>query len=264
MTMSSSDDSLLVAAYQPDCRSASPPHQLDRLREHLTCEARANYDIIVCPELFLSGYFAGDTLRDYAEPPGGPFMCEVQELAANAQCAVVYGFPERAEDAIYNACAFVDAGGELLAVHRKSVLPHEYEHHYFSPGGAPTIVTYRGWRLGVLICYEAEFPEYVRHCAVQGCDLVLVPTALSTEFSLVARQLIPTRAFENNLFITYANYCGNAGSTEFAGDSVIVGPYARAGSSEGVISARPDGQQIHNARQRLRFLADLDNLRLGH
>lgn len=261
--MAESTAPLAIALYQPEAETVLPADRIERLRQQLS-DARGQYDLVVCPELYLSGYCAGDRFHDDAEPLDGPFMRELGEVARAAQCAIAYGFAERTSDGLHNACAFLGPDGARLAIHRKTVFPQAYEQRYFVPGQGATIVDWRGWRIGMLICYEAEFPEAVRACAVRGCDLVIVPTALAREWSVVAQRVIPARAFENNLFIAYANYCGEAGETTFLGQSVIADPYgddlARAGQNETIISAQAEKARIGQARERLHFLADLEQL----
>jgi predicted amidohydrolase len=73
-----------------------------------------------------------------------------------------------------------------------------------------SIIEYGGLRIGILICYDVEFPENVRRLALAGAHLIAVPTALpaTDQAGLIARKMVPVRAFENQLFIAYANHCG--------------------------------------------------------
>ena len=105
-----------------------------------------------------------------------------------------------------------------------------------------------GLRLGVLICYDVEFPENVRLLALQGAALVAVPTANMAPYTFVCRALVPARAYENHLFLAYANRCGREGELEYLGQSCIVAPdgtdLARAGPGEEVILADIDPARI--------------------
>ncbi|HSH40776.1 MAG TPA: nitrilase-related carbon-nitrogen hydrolase, partial [Arenicellales bacterium] len=90
------------------------------------------------------------------------------------------------------------------------------------------------------------------------CDLVVAPTALVDRWAVVARQVIPARAFENTIFVAYANHCGAESGSRYLGESVIVSPFgedlARAGSDETLLTARLDRAQVSDARAQLRFL----------
>lgn len=139
-----------------------------------------------------------------------------------------------------------------------SLLPSDYEEHYFARGGQPTSFSLKGWRIGLVVCYEVEFPEPVRYHARHGCDLVVAPTALVERWTMVARKVIPARAFENTIFVAYANHCGEENGSRYLGESVIVSPFGeelvRAGSEETLLTARLDRAQITDARAQLRFL----------
>ena len=109
--------------------------------------------------------------------------------------------------------------------YRKTHLYGELDRDQFSPGdAAPAVFGWQGWRLGLLICYDVEFPEAVRLLALQGADAVLVPTANMTGFEEVPRLLVPARACENRLFIAYANACGAEGALHYGGLSTVAGP----------------------------------------
>jgi len=88
----------------------------------------------------------------------------------------------------------------------------------------PTAFDFDGSRVGMLICYDVEFPEAVRHLAVDGARAVLVPTANMTGYEEVPQFLVRARACENGCGIVYANYCGADGLFEYNGLSVICGP----------------------------------------
>jgi predicted amidohydrolase len=101
-----------------------------------------------------------------------------------------------------------------------------------------------GLRLGILICYDVEFPEAVRALALRGAQLVAVPTALMHPYEFVPNLLVRTRAYENQVFLIYANRCGREGDLDYTGLSCIVGPdgqeLARAGAGEQIITADLD------------------------
>jgi predicted amidohydrolase len=73
------------------------------------------------------------------------------------------------------------------------------------------LVELEGWKLGLLICYDLEFPENARRLALAGAELILVPTANMVPFDFVADVTVRARAFENQCYVAYANYCGHEG-----------------------------------------------------
>ena len=109
-----------------------------------------------------------------------------------------------------------------------------------------------GVRVGILICYDVEFPEAVRALALAGADLVAVPTALMRPYQVVTRTVVPTRAYENQVYVAYANRCGSEGELTYAGESCVVGPdgadLARAGSGEELLLAEIDPARLAASR----------------
>jgi predicted amidohydrolase len=221
-------------------------------------------DLLLCPELFLSGYNIGSAaIAELAEARSSSSALTIGKIARNAGMAIVCGFPERDGQRIYNAALCFGDKGELLACHRKLYLPNAYEREVFTPGDRFTIFSCKGMKVGVLICFDVEFPEAVRGLAMRGAELVVVPTALKIEWAWLATSLTQIRAFENGLFLAYANHAGTEGDWHYCGSSCIVGPdgqdRVRAGTGDEVIMAEIDRADIAKARQTLPYLQVLRN-----
>ncbi len=251
---------LHVSVFQSACADAAPAELIAALDAALDDPAARGTDLLLAPELFLGGYRAGPRIAAIAESRDGPFARAVAGIARKRGVAIAYGYPERDGAAIYNAAAVIGADGGLIAHHRKMRLPGAYEKQWFETGTALTLFMLNGWRVAPIVCYEVEFPEVVRAAARHGADLVLVPTALSSEWPQVARAVVPTRAFENGLFLAYANHAGVDQGYEFLGESCIAGPdghdLARAAAFPCVIGATLDPSAIARARARIPFLSD--------
>src|SRR5262249_51094774 len=142
----------------------------------------AGVDVLVVPELATTGYGIGDALFELAEKPGGGQARAIGAAAEELGLTIVAGFPERAGDAIYNAALVATPAG-ARHVYRKCQLYGDYEKRRFARGPvAPEIFEISGGvRLGVLICFDVEFPEHVRRLVRAGADLIAVPTALPDE-----------------------------------------------------------------------------------
>ena len=252
-----------VAIYQPEARDETPSVRLDRLQSRLGDAGPGAFDLVLVPELFLSGYDVGAKIQKFAEPADGPSLKRVSEIARRFETALAIGYPERADQVLYNAVAVIGINGERLLDYRKRVLPPGFEGEMFIAGNSPGNFDLMGQRVAVLICYDVEFPEFVRHAALSGAGIVLAPTALRSKWDFVARKMIPTRAFENGLFLLYANHAGHEGDSEYLGGSVIVAPDGRelaiAGGGEEILSATLDTAQIGLARKRLPYLEVVAN-----
>jgi predicted amidohydrolase len=236
---------------------------LDALDRAAAEAASTGSTFLILPELFLTGYNIGaDALRALAEPPDGPSATAIAAIARRHRIALLYGYPERGPGGhLYNSALLVTHDGRIAANYRKSHLFGAMEIAVFTPGEAPLILAeIDGLKLGILICYDVEFPELVRTLAVQGADLVAVPTAQMHPYEFVPQVLIRARAYENSLFLAYANRCGTEADLIYTGESCIVGPdghdLARAGLAEALISADLDPAALIRARQFNTFLAD--------
>src|ERR1700744_1712257 len=136
----------------------------------------AGADVVVLPELITSGYMV-ESAEEAAWVAGAPEAPLFEEWAAAAGSAVVIGgFAERGEDGLtYNSAAVVDASG-VIGVYRKVPL-WDREKLWFAPRGeAPRVFDTPAGRIGVLVCYDVEFPEMPRTLALAGAELICVPT----------------------------------------------------------------------------------------
>ncbi len=248
--------------YQSDGANSSPEQRLVGLATAITGQ---KLDLVVCPELFMSGYNAGRNLHDFAEPADGAFARAVAELARQTGTAVCYGYPERDGQAVYNSALVVSGTGEALANHRKLAIPPGFEQDYFASGDQLTLLDLHGMNCALVICYDVEFPEIVRAACLAGAQVVIAPTALGAQWDQVAHRVIPTRAFENGCYVVYANHAGVEGDITYAGASCIVDPagrdVVRAGEGPQLISGKLEASRVAAARQRLPYFADLVALR---
>jgi predicted amidohydrolase len=223
---------------------ASTTEALQRL-DAACAQARARgADLLITPEMFCTGYAIGaDRVAALAEPADGPLAQAVAALAQRHGIAIVYGYPEQNPDGRpFNSAQAIAPDGTRLMNYRKTHLFGDMDRAQFSAGDAASqVFEWRGWRLGLLICYDVEFPETVRLLALQGADAVLVPTANMVPFDEVQRILLPARALENRLSVAYANACGREGDLHYNGLSQVNAPdgstLAQAGDAEALLRA---------------------------
>jgi predicted amidohydrolase len=216
-----------VAAWQcrPGLRDVAG--NLRRLDAICASAAERRAEVLVTPEMFTSGYgLTLDQVSRLAEKPGGPTDTAVAQIARRHGLAIVYGHPEYAAgERPYNAAALVGADGVVRGRHRKVHLFGDVDRALFAPNAEPpTAFDFDGSRVGLLVCYDVEFPEAVRRLAIDGARTVLVPTANMAGYEVVQQLLVPARACENGCGLVYANYCGADGLFEYNGLSLICGP----------------------------------------
>ena len=250
-----------LAVHQTAGTFGDPAANLAALAATAAEAAEAGAELLVLPELWLTGYNLGDRAGELAEAADGASAAAVAETARRHTLAILYGFPERAGDDVYNAAQLIDACGVRRACYRKAHLFGAAETRLFAAGAAAApVVEVAGRRVAILICYDVEFPEAVRRAALDGAEAVLVPTALFQPFDFVARQLVPVRAWENGVYLAYANRCGAEGDLRYVGLSTICGPDGRAlaaaGADAELLRADLDPAAVAAARTASPYLRD--------
>jgi 5-aminopentanamidase len=220
-----------VAACQVSLQVGEPRRNRDIALGALTAAADAGARIIVLPELAPSGYvFASPAeARSLAEPADGPVVTEWAQLARRRGLVVIGGFCELGDDGqLYNSAVLADPGG-VRAVYRKAHL-WDAESDFFVPGSAPPpVVTTEFGAIALMICYDVEFPEWVRRPALAGADLLAVPTNWPAEPvppgerpNVVTN--VQAAAFANRMFIAAACRVGPERGVSWFGGSLIAGP----------------------------------------
>jgi predicted amidohydrolase len=217
-------------------------------------EAKANgADLLILPEMYLSGYNIGpDAARQHAVTLDG--LAPAQKIAADHNIALVFGYPELVGENVANAAALIGPDGAILLNYRKSHLFGDLDRAMFKCLGTEFPTAELGeFKIGLLICYDIEFPEPARLLALQGVDILLIPTAQMEPYTQVATHVIPARAYENQIYVAYANHSGTDDGLDYIGLSSICGPdgavLAAAGNAEEMIYATADAAHQAKVRQ---------------
>ena len=182
-------------------------------------------DLVVFPELTLSGYPPEDLLfhrglRTQIE------RVLVDVAAASDGIGLYVGFPEYDGDQIYN-CAALYRDGRLLARHRKQCLPNYRvfdEKRYFHAGTEATVVDYRGFRVGLMICEDAWEAEPARAARAAGAELLLVSNASPFELRKQSERerIMAARVRDVGLPAVYVNLLGGQDELVFDGNSFVM------------------------------------------
>jgi predicted amidohydrolase len=252
---------LVVAAWQADGPLRDVPAALVALDAAAADAAAQGVRLLVCPELTLTGYDIGAYAAELAEPAGGPMAEAVAGIAAEHGLAIAWSWPERDGDQVHIAAELVERDGTVLARHRKAHLYGSDEAGAYVPGdGTPAVGDVDGYRVGLLVCYDVEFPEQVRMVALAGADLLACPTALMAPYDAVSTLIVPARAFENQMAVAYANRAGSEHDLTYTGLSCVVGPdgadLARADDRPGLVVGTLTSAALDDARRANTHLAD--------
>lgn len=189
--------------------------------------------LVVFPELALTGYACGDAFFDVAESIPGPSSAHIAAMARKLGLQVIWGMPERGlPGVLYNSAVLVGPDG-LIGTWRKHTLPgHATDHggagafpdrRFFRLGTRSPVFDTSIGRIGMMVCYDIFFPEIARLLTLKGADL-LVGISGSPSFERdIFEPLVRARAMENVIPFAYCNLAGAEGETTYWGGSRIIG-----------------------------------------
>ncbi|XVX21225.1 carbon-nitrogen hydrolase family protein [Actinomycetota bacterium] len=231
---------------------------LSRLQAAATTAASRGARLLVTPELVLSGYDIGELSAD----EGADAAAQLGQVAAGTGMALVVGAATPRPDGGHdNSSLVIDQEGALLAHYRKSHLFADVDRSRFTAGDTPCeVVDILGLKVATMICYDVEFPETVRAAALAGAHLLAVPTANMEPFRVIGDVVIPCRAWENQIYVAYANHCGSEGTTQYVGASLVAAPdgtvLARAGDAEEILVVDVSTETVAAAQRANPYLSD--------
>lgn len=243
------------------------------LEQHLALARAATADgadMILFPELSLSGYFLRDQVFDIALPLDAPELEPLRDLSRGI--TIAFGLPERAADGrCYNTLAVLE-NGELIGAHRKVHLVNYGmfdETRDFAPGESWTPIESRLGRFGPLICEDVWHLGGQYLYGLDAVDVLLVASAgpargvgaAELDSTRTWRQILSSAAMHVQAFAAWANRVGFEDGVAFGGSSTVLGPDGcvlaeLAGLDEGALSARLTTTELHRIRQRTPLLRD--------
>ena len=190
---------------------------------------KADFDLIVLPELCNSGYFFSDIkqVKEVAEEfSRGKFITELGKIAKEKNGYIVAGFCEKAGEDFYNSAALISPDGRNHLYRKIHLFMNEFK--FFKPGDLPFgTVEISGEfgrvNIGMMICYDWTFPEAARTLALEGAQIICHPSNLVMPY---CQKAMYARALENHVFIITCNRIGTERQQDtelrFTGNSVIV------------------------------------------
>ncbi|MGW5049867.1 nitrilase-related carbon-nitrogen hydrolase [Actinokineospora sp. NPDC004072] len=256
-------DEVRVATVQFEHRADDKQYNLGRVEHFAAQAAAAGAQLVVCPEMCVTGYWhlrrhSPQALGALAEPVDGPSVSAVRELAQRLGIGVGAGFLESADGALFNSYALCLPDG-ALHVHRKL---HAFEHEAISSGDRYTVFdTPWGIRMAILICYDNNLVENVRACALAGAAVLVAPHQTGgtasrsphgmrpiplacwdnrhTDPEAIEREFrgpngrgwlmrwLPARAHDNGMFVLFSNGVGRDDDEVRTGNAMVLDPYGR-------------------------------------
>src|SRR3954465_156302 len=247
------------------------------------CVAATGAELVVLPETASTGFVTGtspEELWDVVSEVPGPVTGPIQQAARELGVHVVWGTYERGprRGVVHNAAVLIGPGGDMLGVYRKT---HPFAGERCDRGGWVTagdevcVVDTELGRIGLIICFDGDYPELSRITAVRGAELIARPSALLRSadiWELTNR----ARAYDNHVYVVGANATGiDPAGVIYFGNSMIVTPIAevvaRGSSHPGWVTARLDPATAmasltpgSNVPQRFDHLAERNLDLIGH
>lgn len=207
--------------------SPSGADNVDAVIAYLRQAASASIDLVVFPECFLTGYIyhSREEVNDHAVSLEDDGWRRIVTVCRETGIHVICGFLERDSGRIYNSAALAGPN-EIIGVHRKSHLPLMGADRFVDlPLNEPLRVFHTDiGAIGICICYELRFPEVARTLALQGADLIAVPTNWIAKSRMLAEAFAQVRAAENRVFLVTANRNDVDGDHAFMGASRVFSP----------------------------------------
>ena len=203
--------------------------------------------LVVFPECAMTGYLldsrqavAGIAIRDT-----DPRITAIQRACLESDVHVVVGLLEEDSGDVFNTALVIGPNG-VLGRYRKHHLPYLGADRFVKAGfdSSPRVIDTPIGRVGVMICFDLRFPESARELALQGADIIAMPTNWPPEATFLAEHMTRVRAVENLVYLAVSDRADTEHGIRFLGRSQIVGPNGNvlvdAGISEGLFSATVD------------------------
>ncbi len=241
---------LRLGIYQIEaaCADGASIKNMELLEEAVKQAKKFDVQLLSFPELYVTGYtLSPEDAKKAAEYSSGPSITKACEIAKKFNMALLVPYAEKVdeEDGVtryYDAIAVIKETGELLNSYKKTHLYGQQERDNWSCGTSDyPVYNIFDFPVGVLNCYECEFPELQRILALNGAKLIVGPTAADSYYMLPSGQrsavpypdiseiLIPANAYANNIFFAYSNRSGyeKRGDDQwhYGGNSIICGPH---------------------------------------
>ncbi|MDH5460174.1 MAG: carbon-nitrogen hydrolase family protein [Candidatus Bathyarchaeota archaeon] len=218
-----------VALAQISCKQGDKAENIRKIEDLVIKAKQQSAELVIFPELSLTGYTVRDQIYELAETIPGPSTSVLEKLARKTGTYIVFGMPELSEKTqatIYNAAVLIGPDG-LVGKYRKMYLPtHSVfeEKRYFRPGYQTAVFETELGKTGLIICYDIFFPEVSRLTRLKGAQLIVCISASPAVRRTFFETLTTARAMENTTFLAYVNLVGIEDGLQFWGGSRLIGP----------------------------------------
>ncbi|MEM0253612.1 MAG: carbon-nitrogen hydrolase family protein [Candidatus Bathyarchaeia archaeon] len=214
---------------QISCQCGKKELNITKMEKYADEARKQEAELIIFPELSLTGYTLKDKVYELAETIPGPSTEKIARIAKENNLYIIFGAPELSEKAqaiLYNTAVLVGPEG-YIGKYRKMHLPNHSvfeEKRYFRPGYKTGVYKTRLGRIGLIICYDIFFPEITRLIRLEGADFTVCISASPSTRRSFFEILTAARAIENTMFLAYVNLVGIEEGLQFWGGSRLIAP----------------------------------------
>ena len=218
-----------LALAQISSKRENKKDNLQKIEEFTIKAKEQGADLVIFPELSLTGYVLHDQVYELAEIIPGPSTERIEDLAEKTGMHLIFGMPElseKTEATIFNTAVFIGPTG-FIGKFRKMYLPtHSVfeEKRYFRPGYQAAAFNTAIGNIGLFICYDVFFPEVARLTRLKGAELIVCISASQAVRRRYFEILTAARALENTAFLAYVNLVGVEEGLQFWGGSRLLSP----------------------------------------
>jgi predicted amidohydrolase len=221
-----------VALAQISCKQANKTENLMKIKKFVARAKRQGSELVIFPELSLTGYVVRDEVYELAEKIPGPSTKIMEDVAKKNDIHVIFGMPEvsdKTEATLHNSAVFIGPQGFIGKYHKMYLPTHSIfeEKRYFRPGYQTAVFDTELGKLGLIICYDIFFPEVTRLTRLKGAELIVCISASPGVRRSFFEVLTVARAIENTAFLAFVNLAGIQDGLQFWGGSRLVGPSGR-------------------------------------
>lgn len=247
-----------VAVAQTDIKLGDKEANLKKTAEMAATAAKQGADFVCLPEYMSTGNIL-EQCDKLAEPVPGYTTDRLGAIAKENGIHLVTSILERADGKVYNTAVMIGPSGELLAKYRKMHLFMDEQAH-IAHGRDYAVVDTKFGKVGLMVCYDAIFPEIARRLALQGAGIIFVPANWPDPFMPQWRLATSARALDNQIWVIAANRIGADNKFTYFGRSRVANPYgdstAECGEGEEVLVTTVDWNAAEKFKEIVDFLKD--------
>ena len=218
-------------------------------------------EVVVLPEMFSTGFSMNTA--GLAEKMEGPTVQWMKDIAKEHRCILTGSLIIEEDGKYYNRLIWMQPDGNSFQYNKRHLFAYADEHNHFSPGDKRLIVSVKGFRICLMVCYDLRFPVWARN-KEEEYDVLLYVANWPERRSIAWKALLQARAIENLSYVVGVNRVGtDAKGFNYTGDSSVFGPLGetilQCTGEAAVKTITLEKETVTNTRSHLPFLKDADN-----